>query len=497
MKIGRKQTLILGAPGCGKTTRLLNIVEEKLAAGINPARIAYMSFTTKAVHEAVNRAEKKFGLTKPDLPFFRTVHSFCFSQTGASRTSVMGPAHYQDLAKILGISLQANLDEESTGLPIGSSVGDQMLFVDNLARSTGEDLRKTYQSLEYPDFSWPQLKQFSQALKNYKEDSGLLDFTDMLLEYLETGKPAPVDVAIIDEAQDLSRIQWDVIQRAFANTHEVFIAGDDDQAIYKWSGADVTAFLSLEGEKEILAQSWRLPKKIHQLSQKVIKQVSKRFVKDFKAKQETGEISYYYSLDTLNPGEGTWLYLARNTYQLRAFKRMLYSQGVPFTSSTGSSIKDADYKAIIYYERLRQNKPQKGSDLKHVVDRLGLKKKLEDETDYTLEDLGLKPDVAWHDALVNIPLEQREYYLMILRQLGPKGLSMQPKHHVSTIHGVKGGEADHVVLMIDMAKKTYQEYSKESDDETRVFYVGITRAKEKLHIILPQTSMYFKEVMNG
>ena len=70
---------------------------------------------------------------------------------------------------------------------------------------------------------------------------------------------------------------------------------------------------------------------------------------------------------------------------------------------------------------------------------------------------------------------------------------MPPRHHVSTIHGVKGGEADHVVLMVDMAGKSYKEYKLRPDDEIRVFYVGMTRAKKHLHIVLPQTNQYFAE----
>ncbi|QGH72169.1 MAG: rep helicase/DNA complex [Caudovirales sp. ctOwN3] len=494
MQIGLKQTLILGAPGCGKTTRLLNIVEQKLAEGIPPEKIAYMSFTTKAVNEAIHRAEKKFGFVKKRLPFFRTVHSFCFRQTGASRSSVMGNAHYQDLARHLGIVLSGKLDDEGTGLPVGGGVGDAMLFVDNLARSTGMSLKEAYDSLEYPDFSWHQLKQFSKALAIYKLDSGLMDFTDMLLQYLESGKPADVDVAIIDEAQDLSKIQWQVIKRAFSGTKEVYIAGDDDQAIYKWSGADVDTFLSLDGEKEILAQSWRLPSKIHKLSQKVIKHVGKRFDKKFKAREEQGEISYYNSIEMIQEAEGSWLYLARNLYQLSQIKRMLYEQGIPFTTSAGSSIKDKEYKAIIYWERLRKGQKVFGIDIKNAV-AFSEKKipKVDDEVEYKAEDLGLKAMKMWHEDLTKIPLQQREYYLMILRELGPKGLSMHPKHHVSTIHGVKGGEADHVVLMVDMAGKSYREYKLRPDDETRVFYVGITRAKKHLHIVLPQTNQYFAE----
>ena len=507
MKIGQHQTLILGAPGCGKTTRLLDIVEQKLASGIRPERIAYMSFTTKAVNEAINRAEKKFGFTKKDLPFFRTVHSFCFRQTGASRSSVMGAAHYQDLAKILGISLNGKLDDEGTGLPVGGTVGDQMLFVDNLARSTGDTLKKTYDSLEYPDFSWHQLKQFSKALEEYKLDTGLMDFTDMLREYLANGKAASVDVAIIDEAQDLSKVQWEVIKRAFNNCLEVYIAGDDDQAIYKWSGADVDSFLSLEGEREVLAKSWRLPSSIHKLSQKIIKRVGKRFNKAFASKEEKGNISYYLNPSMIQDAEGTWLYLARNAYQLSSIKRALFEQGITFTTSQGSSVKAKEHRAIVFWERLRAGKPQLGNDVKQFLEFLevgvGIKrgykdgKGLIDDVEYKMEDLkkdhGILTDIAWHDALTGIPLEQREYYLMVLRQGGPKALSQPPRHHVSTIHGVKGGEADHVVLMTDLAKKSYTEYSKNPDDETRVFYVGVTRAKKHLHIVLPQTNMYFNE----
>lgn len=507
MKIGQHQTLILGAPGCGKTTRLLQIVEEQLASGVKPEKIAYMSFTTKAVNEAINRAGTKFGFVKNELPFFRTVHSFCFRQTGASRSSVMSKAHYQDLAAILGISLNAHLDEEGTGLPVGGTVGDQMLFVDNLARSTGDSLRKTYDSLEYPDFSWQQLTQFSKALKDYKHDTGLIDFTDMLREYLVAGKPANVDVAIIDEAQDLSKVQWEVIKRAFNGCKEVYIAGDDDQAIYKWSGADVDSFLSLEGEKEILAKSWRLPSSIHKLSQKVIKRVGKRFNKAFASKEEKGQISYYLNPEMVQDSEGTWLYLARNAYQLSGIKRTLFEQGITFTTSQGSSVKAKEHKAIVYWERLRAKKPQLGIDAKQILQFLevgysikrGYKdgKALLDDVYYTMDDLkqdhGILIDLPWHDALTGIPLEQREYYLAILRRGGPKALSQVPRHHISTIHGVKGGESDNVVLFTDLAKKSYTEYTKNPDDETRVFYVGITRAKKHLHIILPQTNMYFGE----
>ncbi len=64
--------------------------------------------------------------------------------------------------------------------------------------------------------------------------------------------------------------------------------------------------------------------------------------------------------------------------------------------------------------------------------------------------------------------------------------SKDPKINISTIHGAKGGEADNVMLLTDLSRKSQEAMERDSDDECRVFYVGATRAKENLHIIQPQ-----------
>jgi len=101
-----------------------------------------------------------------------------------------------------------------------------------------------------------------------------------------------------------------------------------------------------------------------------------------------------------------------------------------------------------------------------------------------VEHHGLLTDDLWHKVLTKISEDRRDYLVSLLRR--NTRLTGHVPIKLSTIHGAKGGEADNVLLLADLSTRFAKEYDKNSDDINRLLYVGITRAKQTLHIVRPK-----------
>ena len=475
------RTLILGAPGTGKTTKLLSIVKDALKEGIQPEQIAFLSFTKKAIQEAITRASAEFGISQKRFIYFKTLHAMCYNLLGIRSDQVIQKKHYKLLGEALGIKLSGNVSQERDRW----DNGDKFLFLENYARLTQTPIKNLYDANNF-EVKWFDLLDFVKCYQEFKDREGIIDYTDMLSKFVEKGSPLPVKLLIVDEAQDLCALQWSVVNILAGTCQQVYVAGDDDQAIYKWAGAQVNEFLNLTFDEQIvLPVSHRLPKVIHTFARRFIeKRVSKRYFKDFANRDEEGSLEYhtsYKSIDLKKP----WLILARTNYILQKQAEILRSQGILFYFKDSPSITPDHLAALNAYSKLLIGQDIEGKDAKKLAELLGIDDSgIKTTLLYAKKDFKLSGD--WFFDFKNLDKDNKDYYYMLQRC---SQLNSTPIVYLDTIHGSKGGEADRVLLITDVSRRVWEA---PQEDEHRIFYVGMTRAKKELHIMLPQSKLYYE-----
>lgn len=505
--------IILGPPGTGKTTTLLREVEDALERGIPPDRIGYVTFTKKGANEAIERACKRFNLEPAQLPHFRTLHSLCYRQLGVTSGDMLVGKKFFDFANYARIRVTGRAWSDD-GLLTGFEVGDRILFMENLARIRQTTLREQYEKSD-DNIPWREVERVANALATFKAAHGLLDYTDLLREFVNHGNGIGLHKLLVDEGQDLSRLQWSVVELLARGCKEVTVAGDDDQAIYRWAGADVEYLIGMEGNARVLGQSFRVPPLVQAAANGIISGVTNRRQKKWKAKTGgDGVVERLRSFDDTDMGmftnldgkEGTIMVLTRNIYVMREqVEPVLRKEGIVYERNGKSSINMGMLRAAVVWEDLKKGEAIPLGDVREMYEFIsantgikkgykGLKTYGEDpDIPVTMRDLietgGLKvdPTLIWHEALDKLPQEDMSY-MLAARRRGEKLRGATPRVKLSTIHSAKGGEADHVVVMTEMAKLTHAEMMKEPEDERRVWYVAATRAREKLTVVSSETN---------
>lgn len=490
---------VFGPPGTGKTTYLLNTVEQHLEQGTLPLNIGYFAFTRKAANEAKERAVKKFPHLndKVDFPWFRTLHSLAFRCLGVTRKDMMSPEHFREFAKLARLTLTVEDAEDDEGYV---KTDNPILNEINLARIRGVDLRTHYNQSSL-SIEWLHFEYVERVYRQFKDVRGLFDFTDLLEKIvLEPERLPTLELLIIDEAQDLSRLQWNLVRELVERSTITYLAGDDDQAIYRWAGADVDTFLTLPGENIVLDQSYRVPPVIHELANEVSSRIRVRQEKIWRPKEGFEGALYWYNdfshVDITN-GD-SWLVLAFTNYYLTPIHSWLLDQGVLFERNGHRSISETIVRAVIGWENLRKGKEVDYDTVAIIYKHLGTDfvkhgfktfKSGDPNALYTMQQLkdhhGLLTDLIWHEALTKIAEDKRNYIIALLRR-GVRLLGEAPVK-LSTVHAAKGGEADKVLLRLDLSARFMNELHKNRDDMQRLLYVALTRAKKELHIVEPES----------
>lgn len=455
--------IIFGPPGTGKTTRLMDILEDELSCH-HPSEIAYVSFTREGANQGKNRALTRFTVYKEaDFKYFRTLHSMAFQALGLKRTGVMNYKHYKFFSKKMGMRF---LGYYTPDLVSGD---DKYLFFDELHRNNPKA------AADYlPDLNIDVLKFVRHNFRRFKDTFALLDYTDMINEFNKKNEPIPVKIAFVDEAQDLTTLQWRMVWTAFRHCDRIYIAGDDDQAIYQWSGADVEAFLQVTGDIEILTKSYRLPDAVLEFAKNTAKHISRRVEKDYHGTGVQGSVSFVNGIDEIDidPNQ-TYMFLSRNNIFLNAIEAELRKKRVVYARDKIPSITQKDVHTINLYEKVRETRIASNDDMYNML--------------WALKE-GYNFKNPWYESF-NWPQDKIDY----VRDLVQKKVKIRdPKIFVGTIHSVKGAEADNVVVLLDVTRSVMLNIDKHPDTENRVFYVAFTRAKKNLILVNSNSKYSYK-----
>lgn len=434
-----KLDIYLASAGTGKTHTLLDIIDKHLQEGVSIENIAFVTFTRKGAEVARLRTAEKFNLPLDRLKNFRTIHSLAFRGCAASRNMMMDFNKYKDFGEKAGYNFGTLGLDTTEGINWSEMKDQQLVAIEQLYRNNPEYCSRIMEDrVNYGD-----LTQYMQLYIQYKRTFGYKDFTDLLEDYVQKGLTENVDVVCLDEMQDSSPLQWKLVMQAFKGASHIYAAGDIKQAVFTYAGAQADTLLRLRGEQHMLELSYRVPSSILDFAQHIVNQMQVTDHSHCKSVREGGKVEEINTLEELThefDSTKTYFFLARNKKFFKQYIEWCEENAIPYCI--------------------------KGEPLFTATDKLEFR---DGKTEMWPKD----------------KLDKAQYYYS-------KGaFYLEPKVNISTIHTVKGDEADIVVLMSDISKAVASQLDVDEDSEHRVFYVAVTRAKEKLIIVQPQTRLFY------
>ena len=458
---------IYGPPGTGKTTEMLRRVKHVRDTGVQAERIAFVSFTRAAASEALSR----LGLKRSDN--VSTIHAMAFRHGNLRQSQVVDSMKLREFSTVMGIPIIGKSPEDDEE----RADGDFYLDILNYARNTFSHPSEVYDISDRPG-TRAEFDAFVRAYADWKSTYGYYDFTDMLEKAARGAIRSDAEVVFVDEAQDLSPLQWRVIEKLCRRAHEVHIAGDDDQAIYTWAGADAHGMARFtdkhRGHSEVLSLSHRLPAAVHSRSQDLIRRINLRVDKEFRPREDVGLVRVHGSINSVDVTHGEdVLLLARTHSVLREVEQSLVERRVPYIRETGrpGMYQNKYASGIRAYNKLVRGERLTDGDRHHLHNVASASTRGHLERD---DFAAIVRSPFW--VALQIPGRVVDFY-------ADADLESTPTIRLSTIHAAKGHEADRVILLTDMTTRVGQSAETNPDDEIRVWYVGMTRAKRVLDIV--------------
>jgi len=579
--------LVIAGAGSGKTKTLVCRLAYLVAQGVPPEKILLLTFTRRAAKEMIERAGM---LLKRDFDKINggTFHSLChlmLRQYGhllgyTSNFTLLDRADVEDLLNLLKSSL--GFSDTKKRFPKKQTLASLYSKAINKIKPIAEILEEEYpQFLEY----LPSIEKLFIEYQNYKREHQLMDYDDLLLNWLEILKRYPqireevgkrFQYIMVDEYQDTNSLQGEIVKYMAESHQNVMVVGDDSQSIYGFRGANyknIFDFPNLFPQTKIikLEQNYRSTQAILDLANITIANSKWKYTKALftlkkggekpyliKAKDET-ESSQFIADKVLELREkgiklSQMAVLFRSAYHSYDLEVELTKRGIPFVKYGGLKLlESAHIKDLLSFLRVLSN-PQdflswnrlllllEGigprtaekiltllkaeplslalSKIKNLSNSRELKRFLQlyQEINPYLETPASILGQIWE---FYEPLFQRIYYEDHYKRVKDiEGLfSLAEKYHsleefltdlvlepleiteienisfdedpliLSTIHSAKGLEW-HTVFILSLIEGRFPSIhslsnEEELEEERRLFYVAITRAREQLFLLSP------------
>ena len=592
--------LILAGAGSGKTrvltTRIGYLMEDK---NVKAENILAITFTNKAANEMRERVEETLEGTDTKEMWITTFHSCCvrilrksINKIGYNRSFVIYDSPDQ-------ITLIKDCMRE---LDISDKAFDPKYVLSCISNAKDKLYSpKKYMQLNEGDISKTKIGEIYALYQDRLKRNSALDFDDLIMKTVELFNECP-DILdfyrnkfryiMVDEYQDTSKAQYELIKLLAKQHQNICVVGDDDQSIYGWRGADIRNILEFERDYDNvkivkLEQNYRSTQVILDAANHVIANNTERKRKKLWSDKKEGKlIKIQLAENEIEEGDfisntinymrryedreyKDFAVLYRANAQARSVEDALNRAGIPYNIYGGIKFYERkEIKDIIAYLRVIQN-PQDDISLKRIInvprrgiglrtiekieDRASLKEEsiysvlidIEDNSDISrkarasisefvdlMSTLRSFTDVYTVSQVIEKILDVTGYKDELLKEKNNEGedrlenlqelisvalefesgsedksleafltsiaLNAEPSDDeeqedrvsLMTIHSSKGLEFP-VVFLAGMEEKIFPiaraiQSMRDSDieEERRLCYVGITRAKEELFLTL-------------
>ncbi|WP_115865198.1 UvrD-helicase domain-containing protein [Halorussus litoreus] len=564
-------TRLFGGPGSGKTTELLDRVEELLDEdGVGVNDILLVSYTRAAANEVRERLAERRDINPRSLQgTVCTMHAKAYELLDLSRNDVVGESAKEEFCEEYGIEFEDEYSGAGRRTARSTTLGNKIIATSQWLQRTRRDVADWYDvPFQWndeevrlpPDIdpnskegnkytpTWPSdddrldVPEAIRAWRTYKGENDLIGFADMLERVRQRSLLPNVDYLVIDEFQDITSLQYDVYEEWKPHMEQVLIAGDDDQVVYAWQGADPKLLLEEGGDDVILDTSHRLPSEILRVVQQEVRHIDERQEKNLSPRKQGGSVEQVDSPSmlelvrnvryTVDEHDGTMMLLFRARYQMFRFIDEFIDEGMPFKCLTDQRMwTDRLQQYVSAVENVDADEPITGLEARRLADMLQDSAFGTNERDELFDAIDERKEEADTDDLAEIELDPDFVTDFAPFMPGPASAAdmvrkvtsfqknsmkayfggdyegMAPDRvRVGTIHSAKGREADHVFVATDLTEKVVEQMAATvdeadvpddieeftsttdpvptlTDNERRVFYVGMSRARERLVVI--------------